>query len=96
MHSKMIRYLVGCIGLLTVAAALAKDPAQTTLPASYDPTGAPCIDSPRGRTHVLRICGDKHYWFRIKTLPSAFPPGMGFATYTFEPSIPTVSVNLNR
>jgi hypothetical protein len=91
---KMIRYVVGCIGLLTVGAALAKEPAQTVGPLAFTPAG--CSDSPRGRTHVLRLCGDKHYWFKTRTAPSAFPPGMGPSSYAFDPGISTVSVILNR
>jgi hypothetical protein len=73
-HSNMIRYVVGCIGLLTVGAALAKDPAQTVGPSSSVSAPAGCIDSPRGRTHVLRFCGDKHYWIRTARAPSPFGP----------------------
>lgn len=78
-HTKMIGYLAGCIGLLTVGAALAKEPAPTA--ASASPTPAGCTDSARGRTHVLRFCGDKHYWIMVARArnPWSDTPGVGWA-----------------
>jgi hypothetical protein len=74
-HAKMIGYVVGCIGVLTVGAALAKEPAQTAGPALSTPAG--CADSMRGRTHVLRFCGDKHYWIKTAAPALEFGPGTG-------------------
>jgi hypothetical protein len=73
-HLKIVGYVVGCAGLLTVGAALAKGPAQTPAPSAsaYAPLG--CVDSPRGRTHVLRFCGDKHYWIKTATAATPFTP----------------------
>jgi hypothetical protein len=73
-HSKMIGYVVGCVGVLTVGAALAKDPEQTAGPA---PAG--CNDSQRGRSHVLRFCGARHYWIKVATVRSTTSgaPGTG-------------------
>ncbi len=78
-HAKIIGYIVGCVGLLTVGAALAKEPAQTAGPALSTPAG--CTDSMRGRTHVLRFCGDKHYWIKV-AVPDPFAPGNGYL-FTF-------------
>jgi hypothetical protein len=72
-HPKMIGYVVGCIGVLTVGAALAKDPVQTVGPSSSVATPAGCTDSARGRTHVLRFCGERHYW--LKTAAARLAPG---------------------
>jgi hypothetical protein len=79
-HSKITVYLAGCIGVLTVGAALAKKPAETA--ATAFPTPAGCTDSQRGRTHVLRFCGDKHYWIMVAAPRSPWPegaPGGGWA-----------------
>lgn len=95
-HWNMIRYLVGCVGLLTVGAALAKDPAQTVGPSLSATAPAGCTDSKRGRTHVLRFCGDKHYWIKVATVrPTTFflagnAGGSGPGTVT------SPSINLNR
>jgi hypothetical protein len=70
-HSNMIGYVVGCIGILTVTAALAKDPEQTAERGLSTPAG--CTDSVRGRTHILRFCGEKHYW--LKTAAARLAPG---------------------
>ena len=61
-HAKMMGYVLGCVGVLTVGAALAKDPQQTAASALSTPAG--CTDSDRGRTHVLRFCGATHYWIK--------------------------------
>ena len=74
-HSNKARYAVGLLGFLVVGAALAKDPAQTVSPASSAPANAVCTDSPRGRTHVLRMCGDKPHWIKLKvSAAKSFPP----------------------
>ena len=67
-HTKMIGYVVGCLGLLTVGAALAKDPAQTVGPSLSVPAQAGRTDSPRVRTHVLRFCGATHHWIKVATV----------------------------
>ncbi len=67
-HSNMIPYIIGCIGFMTVGVALAKDPTQTVTSSLSVPAQAGCTDSPRGRTHVLRFCGDKHYWLKTQAL----------------------------
>jgi hypothetical protein len=74
-HAKMMGYVVGCIGVLTGGAVVAKEPAQTAGPTLSTPAG--CTDSMRGRTHVLRFCGDKHYWIKATAPASAFGPGTG-------------------
>jgi len=100
-YSKMIGYVVGCAGLLVVGAAFAKDPPQTPKSVASAPTEAACIDSPRGRTHVLRICGDRHYWFKVRNQPTASGvAGLGAAAGLSAGGGPgtvgAVSVNLNR
>ena len=67
-HSKMIGYVLGCVAVLIVGAALAKEPEQTAARGLSTPPG--CMDSPRGRTHILRFCGDEHYWIKRPTGPS--------------------------
>ena len=67
-YSKTLRYALGCIGVLVVGATLAAEPAATTRQA---PAG--CTDSQRGRTHVLRFCGDKHYWIRVASAGPGAP-----------------------
>ena len=72
--SSSTRYSIGLLGFLVVGSALAKDPAQTPGPAASAPTSAACIDSPRGRTHVLRMCGDKAHWIKLEVPAAKSPP----------------------
>jgi hypothetical protein len=74
----MIRCALGVVVFLAVGAASAKDSPQAARAAALA-TPAGCIDSPRGRTHVLRFCGDKHYWIKRKTAQLA--PGPLVAGY---------------
>ncbi len=67
-HSKMIGYVLGCVAVLTVGAVLAKGPEQTAARGVSTPPG--CMDSLRGRTHILRFCGDEHYWIKRPIGPS--------------------------
>jgi hypothetical protein len=95
--AKMIAYLVGCAGVVVVGTALAKKPAPTVATALSTPAG--CTDSLRGRTHILRFCGDAHYWIKRPVAGAqwgslAGPIDTGFAG-SFG-GIPTISVNLNR
>lgn len=76
-HSKMVG-LAGCIGVLAVGASLAKEPALTAATSLSTPAG--CMDSARGPTHVLRVCGDKHYWTQTAAAGSPFKPGTGPGT----------------
>ena len=71
-HSKMIGYVVGCMAVLTVGAALAKDPGQNAERGLQAPAG--CTDSVRGRTHILRFCGDEHHWIKRPVGPSRWGP----------------------
>jgi hypothetical protein len=85
-HSNMIGYVIGCIGILTVGAALAKDPEQTAERGLSTPAG--CTDSVRGRTHILRFCGDKHYWLKTQ----AASPFRGALSYPEAESANAVSI----
>jgi hypothetical protein len=94
--SNMTRWAIGLLAFLAVGVALAKDPPRTTRAVSLPPAGPGCIDSPRGRTHVLRLCGEQHHWFKLKTARSTVPPGYGFPYWAGGPVAPTVSVIMNR
>ena len=76
-HSNITRHVIVCIGLLTVGAALAKDPGQTLAASVSAVTPAGCVDSPRGRTHILRFCGDEHYWIKRPVGPPRFDATQG-------------------
>jgi len=99
-NSNMIAHVAGCIGLLIVGAALAKDPAQTAESSLATPAPVGCTDSARGRTHVLRLCGDRHYWFKVRNAPTAPSVGSLSAGAGWGGGGPgtvgTVSVNMNR
>ena len=83
-HSRMVPYIFGCVGLFTVGAALAKDPVQAAGGSSSASAQPACIDSPKGRTRVLRTCGDQHRWIKIQSreqfshssLSTGFPEGL--------------------
>ena len=80
-HSKMIGYVVGCVAVLTAGPVLAKDPEQTAERGLSTPAG--CMDSLRGRTHILRFCGNEHYWIKRPMGPSRSGPqltGSDFGT----------------
>jgi hypothetical protein len=96
----MTIYIVGSIGFMTVGAAFAKGPVEKPALLAAAPTPAGCIDSPRGRTHVLRFCGDQHYWIKTKAAPMAPWFSSGFAAglggLGGPGTVGTVSINLNR
>jgi hypothetical protein len=73
LRSNTTRCAVGLVAFLAFGVASAKDTPQTTRVASLA-TPAGCVDSPRGRTHVLRFCGEKHYWIKRKTTGPATGP----------------------
>jgi hypothetical protein len=94
-HSNMIGYVIGCVGILPVGAALAKEPEQTAERGLSTPAG--CTDSVRGRTHILRFCGDEHYWIKRPVAASqrwsqenaatmAFPYGGGSTPISIDPN----------
>jgi len=86
-HSNMIPYVTGCIALLIVGTAVAKDPSQTLGASASAATPAGCVDSPRGRTHVLRFCGDKHYWIKTATTALPFGPTSATAGMSYVPAL---------
>jgi hypothetical protein len=92
----MIGYVVGCIAVLTVGAVLAKDPAQTVAPSLSAITPAGCTDSQRGRTHVLRFCGDKHYWIKVATVWPTTSLLAGGGGGGGPGTVTPPSINLNR
>ncbi len=95
-HSNMIGYVVGCIGILTLCAALAKDPEQTAERGLSTPAG--CTDSVRGRTHILRFCGDEHYWIKRPVAASQWwsPENAATAGFGNGGGATPVSINPNR
>jgi hypothetical protein len=60
--SRMACHVIVAAAVFMAGAAFGADRPQTVRTSLS--TQANCTDSPRGRTHILRFCGDKHYWVR--------------------------------
>ena len=93
-HSKMIAHDAACVAVLVAGAALAKDPVQTPERGLSTPAG--CMDSVRGRTHILRFCGDEHYWIKRPMAASPWPLNAPMAWFADGGGTTPVSVNPNR
>lgn len=61
-RARVTTYALGLSAILIAGAAVAKEPERSASTSLATPAG--CTDSLRGRTHILRFCGDEHYWIK--------------------------------